>query len=95
MLKVVRLVSVCTTAVHSRNNCVINESRGDKFRLVLATTLREDGYPDVGEWNATEQEGGSRADSFEYVMSGMVYRIEGDEANNEPSSRLAAYESDL
>ncbi|KAK1133028.1 DNA-directed RNA polymerases I, II, and III subunit RPABC3 [Melipona bicolor] len=60
----------------------------DKFRLVLATTLREDGYPDVGEWNATEQEGGSRADSFEYVMSGMVYRIEGDEANNEPSSRL-------
>ncbi|XP_043512076.1 DNA-directed RNA polymerases I, II, and III subunit RPABC3-like isoform X3 [Frieseomelitta varia] len=72
-----------------------NYGAGDKFRLVLATTLREDGYPDVGEWNATEQEGGSRADSFEYVMSGMVYRIEGDEANNEPSSRLAAYESDL
>ncbi|KOC59741.1 DNA-directed RNA polymerases I, II, and III subunit RPABC3 [Habropoda laboriosa] len=61
---------------------------GDKFRLVLATTLREDGYPDGGEWNATEQEGGSRADSFEYVMSGKVYRIEGDEASNEPSSRL-------
>ena len=61
---------------------------GDKFRLVLATTLREDGYPDGGEWNAIEQEGGSRADSFEYVMSGKVYRIEGDEANNEPSSRL-------
>lgn len=65
----------------------------DKFRLVLATTLREDGYPDGGEWNATEQEGGSRADSFEYVMSGMVYRIEGDEASNEPSSRLSAYVS--
>ncbi|KAL2719213.1 hypothetical protein V1478_011632, partial [Vespula squamosa] len=61
---------------------------GDKFRLVLATTLREDGYPDGGEWNATDQEGGSRADSFEYVMSGKVYRIEGDEASNEPSSRL-------
>lgn len=61
---------------------------GDKFRLVLATTLREDGYPDGNEWNATEQEGGSRADSFEYVMSGKVYRIEGDEASNEPSSRL-------
>lgn len=55
---------------------------------MLATTLREDGYPDGGEWNATEQEGGSRADSFEYVMSGKVYRIEGDEASNEPSSRL-------
>lgn len=61
---------------------------GDKFRLVLATTLREDGYPDGGEWNALDQDGGSRADSFEYVMSGKVYRIEGDEANNEPSSRL-------
>ncbi|XP_076659359.1 DNA-directed RNA polymerases I, II, and III subunit Rpb8 isoform X2 [Halictus rubicundus] len=67
--------------------------QGDKFRLVLATTLREDGYPDGGEWNATEQEGGSRADSFEYVMSGKVYRIEGDEASNEPSSRLSAYVS--
>jgi len=55
---------------------------------VLATTLREDGYPDGNEWNPMEQEGGSRADSFEYVMSGKVYRIEGDEANNEPSSRL-------
>ncbi|XP_014481769.1 PREDICTED: DNA-directed RNA polymerases I, II, and III subunit RPABC3 isoform X1 [Dinoponera quadriceps] len=66
---------------------------GDKFRLVLATTLREDGYPDGNEWNATEQEGGSRADSFEYVMSGKVYRIEGDEASNEPSSRLSAYVS--
>ncbi|XP_029162494.1 DNA-directed RNA polymerases I, II, and III subunit RPABC3 isoform X1 [Nylanderia fulva] len=67
--------------------------RGDKFRLVLATTLREDGYPDGNEWNPIEQEGGSRADSFEYVMSGKVYRIEGDEASNEPSSRLSAYVS--
>lgn len=66
---------------------------GDKFRLVLATTLREDGYPDGNEWNPIEQEGGSRADSFEYVMSGKVYRIEGDEASNEPSSRLSAYVS--
>lgn len=55
---------------------------------MLATTLREDGYPDGGDWTAIEQEGGSRADSFEYVMSGKVYRIEGDEANNESSSRL-------
>ncbi|CAH1126435.1 unnamed protein product [Ceutorhynchus assimilis] len=66
---------------------------GDKFRLVLATTLREDGYPDSGDWNPqgldTE---GSRMDSFEYVMSGKVYRIEGDESF-EPSSRLAAYVS--
>ncbi|XP_076760615.1 DNA-directed RNA polymerases I, II, and III subunit Rpb8 isoform X3 [Xylocopa sonorina] len=73
--------------------CCSKVTSGDKFRLVLATTLREDGYPDGGEWNATEQEGGSRADSFEYVMSGKVYRIEGDEASNEPSSRLSAYVS--
>ncbi|KAI4488522.1 hypothetical protein M0802_011562 [Mischocyttarus mexicanus] len=70
------------------NNIIVFLITGDKFRLVLATTLREDGYPDGGEWNATDQEGGSRADSFEYVMSGKVYRIEGDEASNEPSSRL-------
>merc|ERR1719210_28344 len=37
---------------------------GDKFRLVLATTLREDGFPDTGEWNPLEQ-GSTRADSFE------------------------------
>ncbi|XP_068895701.1 DNA-directed RNA polymerases I, II, and III subunit RPABC3 isoform X3 [Tenebrio molitor] len=68
--------------------------RGDKFRLVLATTLREDGYPDSGDWNPQGLETeGSRADSFEYVMSGKVYRIEGDEAAMEPSSRLAAYVS--
>lgn len=54
---------------------------------MLATTLREDGYPDAGDWNPADTEG-SRADSFEYVMSGKVYRIEGDEANVEPSSRL-------
>lgn len=62
---------------------------GDKFRLVLATTLREDGYPDTGDWNPSGLDTeGSRADSFEYVMSGKVYRIEGDEASLEPSSRL-------
>lgn len=65
---------------------------GDKFRLVLATTLREDGYPDSGDWNPIDNEG-SRADSFEYVMYGKIYRIEGDESSTEPSSRLAAYVS--
>ncbi len=32
----------------------------------------------LGEWNPLEQ-GSSRADSFEYVMHGKIYRIEGDE----------------
>lgn len=60
---------------------------GDKFRLVLATTLREDGCSDIGEWSPLDM-GPSRADAFEYVMFGKVYRIEGDEGSLEPSSRL-------
>lgn len=53
---------------------------GDKFRLVLATTLREDGQPDAGDWNPIEMDqNGCRADSFEYVMYGKIYRIEGDD----------------
>lgn len=42
------------------------------------------------EYIASEIEG-SRADSFEYVMYGQVYRIEGDDS--EASSRLSAYVS--
>ncbi|CAH1797986.1 unnamed protein product [Owenia fusiformis] len=64
---------------------------GDKFRMVIATSLREDGYPDDGEYDPSDT-GPSRADSFEYVMFGKVYRIEGDEGL-EASSRLAAYVS--
>ncbi|XP_014676047.1 PREDICTED: DNA-directed RNA polymerases I, II, and III subunit RPABC3-like [Priapulus caudatus] len=65
---------------------------GDKFRLVLATTLREDGYPDDGEYNPVDDTP-SRADSFEYVMYGKIYRIEGDEGASGDTSRLAAYVS--
>lgn len=47
---------------------------------MLATTLREDGQPDAGDWNPIEMDqNGSRADSFEYVMYGKIYRIEGDD----------------
>ena len=60
----------------------------DKFRLVLVTTLREDGSADAGEWAPQDVGIPSRADSFEYVMYGKVYRIEGDEGSAEPSSRL-------
>lgn len=52
---------------------------GDKFRLVLASTLKEDGTPDDGEY--TPDLTPSRADQFEYVMYGKVYRIEGDEGD--------------
>ena len=40
-----------------------------------------------------ESEQGSRAESFEYVMYGKIYRIEGDDLGQEPSGRLAAYVS--
>lgn len=66
---------------------------GDKFRLVLATTLREDGFPTDGpDYNPMES-GSSRADPFDYVMYGKTYRIEGDDSFGEASGRLAAYVS--
>jgi len=65
---------------------------GDKFRLVIVTTLREDGFPDDGEFNPTAS-GPNRADQFEYVMYGKVYRIEGEDGGVQDASRLAAYVS--
>ena len=59
-------------------------SSGDKFRMVIATSLREDGVPDDGEYDPTDSVP-SRADSFEYVMYGKVYRIEGDDGGSEGS----------
>ena len=61
---------------------------GEKFRLVLATTLREDGVPDDGEYAPIDDGTPSRADTFEYVMYGKVYRIEGDESLTEAATRL-------
>lgn len=46
--------------------------------MVFVKTLREDGILDDGEYNFTDI-GFSRVDSFEYVMYGKVYRIEGDD----------------
>ncbi|XP_074652347.1 DNA-directed RNA polymerases I, II, and III subunit RPABC3-like isoform X1 [Tubulanus polymorphus] len=62
----------------------------DKFRMVICTTLKEDGKPDDGDYDSTDT-GPSRADSFEYAMYGKVYRIEGDEGAGD--SRLSAYVS--
>ncbi|CAI8006180.1 DNA-directed RNA polymerases I, II, and III subunit RPABC3 [Geodia barretti] len=66
-------------------------SLGDKFRLQLTTSLREDGVPDDGDYLATDQDS-SLADAFEYVMYGKIYRLEGDEGHGD-SGRLAAYVS--
>ncbi|XP_052596102.1 DNA-directed RNA polymerases I, II, and III subunit RPABC3 isoform X2 [Peromyscus californicus insignis] len=62
---------------------------GDKFRLVIASTLYEDGTLDDGEYNPTDDRP-SRADQFEYVMYGKVYRIEGDETSTEAATRLVS-----
>ncbi|XP_077985501.1 DNA-directed RNA polymerases I, II, and III subunit RPABC3-like [Glandiceps talaboti] len=64
---------------------------GDKFRLVLASTLREDGYPDDGEYTPLSDGTPTRADQFEYVMYGKVYRIEGDDSAMDSASKLSAY----
>uniref|UniRef100_A0A1I7Y1Q0 DNA-directed RNA polymerases I, II, and III subunit RPABC3 n=1 Tax=Steinernema glaseri TaxID=37863 RepID=A0A1I7Y1Q0_9BILA len=64
-------------------------SLGEKFRLMLSTTLRDDGLPDEGDFN--QGESFPRADAFEYVMHGKIYRIEGDDSSE--MSRLTVYAS--
>ena len=63
----------------------MNVILGDKFRLVIASTLKESGLPDDGEWNMASEHIPSRADAFEYVTYGKIYRIEGDDAVAEAS----------
>ncbi|KAI2798519.1 hypothetical protein RDWZM_009769 [Blomia tropicalis] len=62
---------------------------GDKFRLQITSTLNEEGYPDDSEWHS-KQDTPNRADSFDYVMYGKIFRIE--EGPFE-SGRMAAYAS--
>jgi len=73
------------------NSWIYPMDLADKFRLVLASSLREDGFADQGEWSPLDT-GPSRADSFEYVMHGKIYRIDGDDAT-EGTGRLSAYVS--
>ncbi|KAI3895276.1 hypothetical protein C5167_024293 [Papaver somniferum] len=46
---------------------------GDKFTMVLASTLSLDGTPDTGYFTQGGRK--SLADKFEYVMHGKLYRI--------------------
>uniref|UniRef100_A0A0N4WAY8 DNA-directed RNA polymerases I, II, and III subunit RPABC3 n=2 Tax=Haemonchus TaxID=6288 RepID=A0A0N4WAY8_HAEPC len=62
----------------------------DKFRLMITTSVRDDGMPDEGEFDP--QANYSRVAQFEYVMFGRVYRIEGDDTGSD-GSRIAAYAS--
>lgn len=82
----VTFTTKCLDSIHNVDIVCIILFTGDKFRLVIATTLREDGVPDDAEYNP-QNTGPSRADQFEYVMYGKVYRIEGDDGQQD-SSRL-------
>lgn len=64
---------------------------GNKFRLQICTRLRDDQI-DGDEYNPLDL-GPSKADQFEYVMHGRVYRIEGDETATENAINLKAYVS--
>ncbi|KAK4492890.1 hypothetical protein RD792_000215 [Penstemon davidsonii] len=46
---------------------------GDKFMMVLASTLNLDGTPDTGYFTPGNKK--SLADKFDYVMQGKLYRI--------------------
>ncbi|CAA2997480.1 DNA-directed RNA polymerases II and V subunit 8A-like [Olea europaea var. sylvestris] len=46
---------------------------GEKFMMVLASTLNLDGTPDSGYFNPGNRK--SLADKFDYVMQGKLYRI--------------------
>ncbi|KAH0624201.1 hypothetical protein JD844_007730 [Phrynosoma platyrhinos] len=74
----------------SRLHC---ESESFKMDLILDVNVQIypvdlDGTLDDGEYNPTDDRP-SRADQFEYVMYGKVYRIEGDETSTEAATRLS------
>ena len=63
------------------------DQKGNKFRLQITTRLRDDQIEDY-EYNPLDN-GPSKADQFEYVMHGRVYRIEGvDETATENAINL-------
>ena len=51
----------------------------EKFRIILCTTLYEDGTVDEGEFQPLGSKP-SRADHFDYVMYGKIYRIDTDDS---------------
>lgn len=66
-------------------------SLGEKFRLVIATSIIDDIYSDDSEWSP-RMELSSRAQGFDYIMNGKIYRIEGEDASSD-ATRLAAFAS--
>lgn len=64
---------------------------GEKFRLVIATSIIDDVYSDDSEWTPRMQLS-TRADGFDYIMKGKIYRIEGEDSSSD-ATRLAAFAS--
>ncbi|KAI1727969.1 RNA polymerase rpb8 domain-containing protein [Ditylenchus destructor] len=66
---------------------------GEKFRLMLVGTLREDGLADEGEYDRMLDN--PRMKMFDYVMYGKIYRVDDDQAGavGGTSTRLSAYAS--
>jgi DNA-directed RNA polymerase I, II, and III subunit RPABC3 len=70
---------------------------GEKFRLALAFTLRNDGLADEGEYDPSVgqfirvylhslfQNQSSAMKIFQYIMHGRIYRVEGEDAGAEAS----------
>lgn len=47
---------------------------------MITSTLNDDGEPDGGVYDPLWEERAERTKAFDYIMHGLVYRIEGDEA---------------
>lgn len=64
---------------------------GEKFRLVIATSIVDDIYSDDSEWSPRMQLS-ARAEGFDHIMNGKIYRIEGEDSSSD-ATRLAAFAS--
>ncbi|OAF68437.1 RNA polymerases I, II, and III subunit ABC3 [Intoshia linei] len=64
---------------------------GDKFRLLLSTTMDDNDFADDGEYDPSQAQS-MRSSNFDYIMCGKVYRIEMNFEQN-LGNRLVAYVS--
>ncbi|CAD5223730.1 unnamed protein product [Bursaphelenchus okinawaensis] len=72
------------------NTQIYPMAMGEKFRMALSFTLRDDGLADEGEYDQHFQSALMKI--FHYVMYGKIYRVEGDDTGSE-NARLSVYAS--
>lgn len=73
------------------NTQIYNMGLGEKFRLVIATSITDDIYSDDSEWTP-RMHLSVRAEAFDYITNGKIYRIEGEDSSSD-ATRLAAFAS--